>query len=107
MRPLRRQPCCLLRRLSTYRPLWVAACALNCGFSYFWDVERDWEISWFTNTQGAPLPTAPHPHRKETICGVRMQFDILQALPGAWAYRSLLVAACLLNHVCVCSVNSS
>lgn len=53
MRPRRRQPCCLRRRLSTYRPLWVAACALNSGFSYFWDVERDWEISWFTNSHGA------------------------------------------------------
>lgn len=57
MRP--RQPCCLRRRLSTYRPLWVAACALNSGFSYFWDVERDWEISWFTNTHGSrPCPPA-------------------------------------------------
>jgi len=38
--------------LSTYRPMWMAACAVNSCFSYFWDVERDWEISWFTNTRG-------------------------------------------------------
>lgn len=31
-----------------YKPLWLAAALLNSAYSYFWDVERDWEISWFT-----------------------------------------------------------
>lgn len=39
-------------RVGFYRPLWIAACALNSSYSYFWDVERDWEIAWFTNTRG-------------------------------------------------------
>jgi hypothetical protein len=32
--------------------LWVGAQLLNTCFSYFWDVERDWEIQWFTRTGG-------------------------------------------------------
>ena len=28
---------------------WVAAQLLNSCFSYYWDVERDWEVSWFSN----------------------------------------------------------
>jgi EXS family len=47
-------------RVGFYRPLWIAACAINSGFSYFWDVERDWEISWFTNTRGAGPESALH-----------------------------------------------
>lgn len=34
-----------------YKPLWLAAALLNSGYSYFWDLERDWEIQAFT---GAP-----------------------------------------------------
>lgn len=29
---------------------WIAAQLLNSCFSYYWDVERDWEVSWFSNT---------------------------------------------------------
>jgi len=31
-----------------YKPLWLGAALLNSAYSYFWDVERDWEISLFT-----------------------------------------------------------
>lgn len=31
-----------------YKPLWLAAALLNSGYSYFWDLERDWEIQAFT-----------------------------------------------------------
>ena len=33
---------------SVYRPLWLGAALLNSLYSYFWDVERDWEIQFFT-----------------------------------------------------------
>ncbi|KAI3436190.1 hypothetical protein D9Q98_002245 [Chlorella vulgaris] len=32
----------------TFKPLWLAAAFLNSAYSFFWDVERDWEISWFS-----------------------------------------------------------
>lgn len=32
-----------------YKPLWLGAALLNSGYSYFWDVERDWEIQFFTS----------------------------------------------------------
>lgn len=31
-----------------YKPLWLGAALLNSAYSFFWDVERDWEISFFT-----------------------------------------------------------
>lgn len=31
-----------------YRPLWLAAALVNSCYSYFWDVERDWEIQFFS-----------------------------------------------------------
>lgn len=33
---------------ATLRPLWVCAALTNSAYSYFWDVERDWEISFFS-----------------------------------------------------------
>jgi hypothetical protein len=32
-----------------YRPLWLAAALLNSCYSYFWDIERDWEIQFFSS----------------------------------------------------------
>lgn len=31
-----------------YKPLWLAAALVNSVYSYYWDVERDWEISFFS-----------------------------------------------------------
>jgi hypothetical protein len=33
---------------ASYRPLWLGAALLNTCYSYFWDLERDWEISFFS-----------------------------------------------------------
>ena len=38
-----------------YKPLWLGAALLNSGYSFFWDVERDWEISFFTQIGGRML----------------------------------------------------
>ena len=32
-----------------YKPLWLGAALLNSSYSYFWDIERDWEIQFFTS----------------------------------------------------------
>ncbi|KAK9908550.1 hypothetical protein WJX75_009555 [Coccomyxa subellipsoidea] len=31
-----------------YKPMWLAAALLNSSYSYFWDIERDWDIQWFS-----------------------------------------------------------
>lgn len=31
-----------------YKPLWLGAALLNSSYSYYWDIERDWDIQWFT-----------------------------------------------------------
>ncbi len=34
--------------LGLYKPLWLGAALLNSSYSYYWDIERDWDIQWFT-----------------------------------------------------------
>ena len=34
--------------------LWLVFSLINCCFSYFWDIERDWDIQWFTASTGVP-----------------------------------------------------
>lgn len=31
-----------------YKPVWLAAALLNSCYSYVWDIERDWEIQFFS-----------------------------------------------------------
>ena len=50
---------------SVYRPLWILAALLNSSYSYFWDVERDWEIQWFTAPASGEYPLYCHTH----LCG--------------------------------------
>ena len=35
-----------------WRPLWVASAVVNTSYSFYWDVERDWDIRLFH--RGAP-----------------------------------------------------
>ena len=35
-----------------WKPLWLAAAFLNSGYSYYWDIERDWEIAFFSSPSG-------------------------------------------------------
>lgn len=37
-----------------WKPLWVISCVVNTSYSFYWDVERDWDIRMFT--PGAPSP---------------------------------------------------
>ena len=39
---------------AVWKPLWVMSCILNTTYSFYWDVERDWDIRLFT--PGAMLP---------------------------------------------------
>lgn len=32
----------------TYKPLWLLMALVNSAFSYYWDVERDWELPLFS-----------------------------------------------------------
>ena len=40
---------------SLYKPLWLLSALLNSGYSYFWDLERDWDIHAFTGRSGAAV----------------------------------------------------
>lgn len=41
-----------------YKPLWLAAALVNSLFSYYWDVERDWEIGFFSQLRARGLAGA-------------------------------------------------
>ena len=38
-----------------WKPLWLLAGLLNSAYSYFWDLERDWEVPAFTGRSGEGL----------------------------------------------------
>ena len=40
---------------SAYKPLWLLSACLNSGYSYYWDIERDWEISFFSSSSSKCL----------------------------------------------------
>ena len=41
--------------VSFYRPLWLVSALVNSAYSYYWDVERDWDIQFFSNRTGEQL----------------------------------------------------
>ncbi|PRW59731.1 SPX and EXS domain-containing 1-like isoform X1 [Chlorella sorokiniana] len=74
-----------------YKPLWLGAALLNSAYSFFWDVERDWEISFFTQLgqqRGALLPS---PVLRSTALFRRPFYLYLMAsnlvLRLGWLYR--------------------
>lgn len=36
-----------LQSTQIWNRVWILASVLNTGYSYYWDVEMDWDISWF------------------------------------------------------------
>ncbi len=74
-----------------YKPLWLAAALLNSGYSYFWDLERDWEIQAFTGPpSGAPstpprLP--PPPCSPSNMCTKQFMQRGRQLLFCGWGGR--------------------
>ena len=50
--------------------LWGLFSLINCCFSYFWDIERDWDIQWFTASTGVlskAKPPSPVLHRADKL----------------------------------------
>jgi hypothetical protein len=45
--------------VALWKPLWLLAAFANSSFSYFWDVEKDWEISFFTNMKTEKVCICP------------------------------------------------
>ena len=45
-----------------YRPLWILSALLNSAYSYYWDVERDWEVQWFSAPPGETPLAEYHVH---------------------------------------------
>jgi hypothetical protein len=38
-----------------WKPLWLVAALVNTSYSFYWDVERDWDIRLFTPGAGARM----------------------------------------------------
>jgi hypothetical protein len=43
---------------SFWRPLWVASAVLNSSYSFYWDVEKDWDIRLFHAGVTSPVHTS-------------------------------------------------
>jgi len=73
-----------------WKPLWLAAALLNSAYSYFWDVERDWEVSFFTQMVPqrtlAPKPLLPSPlmYRRSLYLYLMVSNAAMRL---AWAYK--------------------
>ena len=61
-----------------YKPLWLLSALLNSAYSYFWDLERDWEIPAFTGRSGAHLSWIYVPASEQT-----RQLAVVIGLPAA------------------------
>ena len=35
-----------------WKPVWLGAAFFNSAYSYYWDIERDWEIAFFSSPSG-------------------------------------------------------
>ncbi|CAL8469057.1 g8598 [Coccomyxa elongata] len=73
-----------------YKPLWLAAALLNSSYSYFWDIERDWDIQWFT-APGERRCGLPRPVLRSELFFQRAFYYYLMAsnllLRLAWTYK--------------------
>ena len=73
-----------------WKPLWLLAALVNSSFSYFWDVERDWEISYFSSMRRKKTvmvrPVLPHPTQiSERTYLYLMASNLLLRL--SWTYK--------------------
>jgi hypothetical protein len=51
-----------------WKPLWLIAAFLNSAYSYYWDIERDWDIAFFTSPSGNRY--------QPCICSVALSCDL-------------------------------
>lgn len=50
-----------------WKPLWVMSCVLNTTYSFYWDVERDWDIRMFTPGMLCYFLHRPSHHRSNLL----------------------------------------
>lgn len=75
---------------AVWKPLWLGAAFFNSAYSFFWDVERDWEVSFFTQMRAQrsllPTPVLPTPtqYRRFTYLYLMVSNAIMRL---AWTYK--------------------
>ena len=72
--------------VSLWKPLWLFAAFINSSFSYFWDIERDWEISFFKNAAKKNPPKLPSPTQIPARAYHYLMISNL-ILRLSWAYK--------------------
>lgn len=74
-----------------WKPLWLAAAFLNSAYSYYWDIERDWEIAFFTSPSDQSWMGLKKPVLKDKLQYSRAFYVYLMmsnlALRLAWTYK--------------------
>lgn len=72
--------------IALWKPLWLTAAFVNSSYSYFWDIERDWEISFFKNAMKGNPPLLPQP----TQIPAKAYYYLMTSnllLRLSWAYK--------------------
>lgn len=76
--------------IALYKPLWLLAAAINSAFSYYWDIERDWEIGFFSQMR-AQNTVFPSPSFSTSLTYRRPVYWYLMAsnaiLRLSWIYK--------------------
>ena len=73
-----------------YKPLWLAAAFLNSAFSYYWDVERDWEISFFSQMRAKHTVLAKPVLQQDLLYNKMFYYYLMVSnvvLRLAWTYK--------------------
>lgn len=82
-----------------YRPLWVLSALLNSAYSYYWDVERDWDVQWFSAPAGGAVASL-------SFVSFSLSFSVCKGRQSSelWVYtnqKRLPDAACAAARNCV------
>jgi hypothetical protein len=74
-----------------WKPLWLAAAVANSAFSFYWDVERDWEVGFFSQMGRQPGALVPTPVLAPALLYPRPFYLYLMAsnalLRLSWIYK--------------------
>lgn len=74
-----------------WKPIWLAAAFLNSAYSYYWDIERDWEIAFFSSPSDQKWMGLKEPILKDKLQYPRTFYVYLMmsnlVLRLAWTYK--------------------
>ena len=79
-----------MSKTSLFR-LWLLAAVVNSGYSYYWDVARDWDLSLFSSKKGRENPEYPWGLRRHRYFHAKEFYYVAIVVDGllrcTWAFK--------------------